>query len=173
MSDAATGQLPADGAPAAPQPPDDVPGFDERRLAVGAVTVLGLLALPAMLAGYLAADWPGALSAAIGLGFVLVLFGAAAGLLAFVARRDPRRGLRGVGVLVAGAVVRVALYAATLYGLGQLAWIHRPSLALATVAAIAVTLAYELRLMAGMPRLFWLDTDLARPVASTTRSRTL
>lgn len=149
-------------------------GIDERRLAVGAVKVLALLAPAAVaLAGY-AAGWAGAVSAFIGLLFVLVLFGASAALLTWVARRNPTRGMRGVGLLVGGALIRVPLYAAALLGLAQLSWVHRPSLALATLAAIAVTLGYELKLMAGLPRLFWLDTAASdgRPTASTTASHT-
>ncbi len=138
-------------------------GVDERRLAMGAVRALAVLAVPVAAVGGLVAGWPGAVSALVGLGFVLVLFGASAVLLAWVARRNPTRGLRGVGVLVGGGVVRLALYGAALVGLAQLGWVHRPSLAVATAAAIAVTLAYELRLMAGMPRLFWIDPDLAPP----------
>lgn len=150
-------------------------GTDERRLAAGAVWAVGLLALPAGVLAGLAAGWAGVVSALIGLGFVLVLFGAAAALLAWVAGRNPTRGLRGVGVLVGGALVRLALYAVVLVALARLTWLHRPSLAWATAAAIAITLAYELRLMARLPRLFWVDAEAARPtaVSNTTRSQTL
>jgi hypothetical protein len=132
---------------------------DERQLATGAVRILALLAVPAAAIAWLAAGPTGAVGALIGLGFVLVLFGASASLLAWVAAR---RDDAGIGLLVAGAAGRMVLYVLTLAMLSQVAWVHRPSLAIATVTAIAITLAFELRLLARTPRLFWLDTA-ARP----------
>jgi hypothetical protein len=145
---------------------------DERRLAVGAARVLGLLAVPAGASGWLAAGPSGAAGALVGLGLVLVLFGASAWLLAWVAAR---RDDAGIGLLVAGAAARLVLYLATLVALSRVGWVHPPSLAVATAAAIAVTLAYELRLLARTPRLFWLDPAAAPspsvPGASSTTSR--
>jgi hypothetical protein len=132
---------------------------DERKLAAGALRVLALLAVPVGAVAWLAAGPAGAISAMVGLSLVLVLFGVSALLLAWGAGRGTDVSL---GLLVGGAVGRLLLYMLTLSLLGQVAWIHRPSLALATVTAIALTLAYELRLLARSPRLFWLDTA-ARP----------
>jgi hypothetical protein len=135
---------------------------DERQLALGALRVLGLLAVPAAALAWLVAGPAGAVGALIGLALVLVLFGASAALLAWVAAR---RADAGIGLLVAGAVGRLVLYVLTLGLLSQVSWVHRPSLAIATVTAIAVTMAYELRLLARTPRLFWLDTA-ARPATT-------
>jgi hypothetical protein len=134
-------------------------GTDERRLAVGALRVLTLLAIPAGALAWLVAGPAGAAGALVGLGLVLVLFGTSASLLAWVAARRPDAG---IGLMVAGAAGRLVLYVLTLGLLSEVSWVHRPSLALATVTAIAVTLAYELRLLARTPSLFWLDTA-ARP----------
>jgi hypothetical protein len=136
---------------------------DERELAVGAVRVLAVLAVPAAGLGWLAAGAAGVIGSLIGLGLVLVLFGASAVLLALVATRRPDAG---IGLLVAGAVGRLALYLVTLGSLSQVSWVHPPSLALATVTAIAVTLAYELRLLARRPQLFWLDAGTTGPSAA-------
>jgi hypothetical protein len=145
---------------------------DERRLAIGAVQVLAALSLPVAGVAYLVTGWAGVVSALIGLGFVLVLFGGSAALLAVVAAR---RSDGGVGVLVLGAAVRLPLYLGALTLLGRLPWVHGRSLAAATAFAIAVTLAYELRLMSRMPRLFWVDAEPGpRPAfANDTRSRSL
>jgi hypothetical protein len=147
-------------------------GQDERRLALGAVQVLAALVPPVAGVAYLAAGWPGVVSALIGLGFVLVLFGGSAALLAMVAAR---RSDGGVGLLVVGASIRLPLYLGVLTLLGHLPWVHGRSLAAATAFAIAVTLAYELRLMSRMPRLFWVDAQPGpQPVfANDTRSRSL
>jgi hypothetical protein len=146
---------------------------DERRLAVGALQVLVALALPVVaIAGWLV-GWDGALSALIGLAFVLVLFGGSAALLAFAAARTTPA--RGVGLLVVGAVARLPLYLVALRLLEQVPWIHGRSLAAATALAVAVTLAYEVHLLRRMPRLFWIDAAAVRPpaVANDTRSRAL
>jgi hypothetical protein len=135
---------------------------DERRLATGALRVLGVMAVPAAAVAWFVAGLPGAIGAIVGLGLVLVLFGASASLLAWVAAR---RDDAGIGLLVAGAAGRLVLYLVTLSLLSQVSWVHPRSLALATVTGIAVTLAYELRLLARTPRLFWLD-PAARPSAS-------
>jgi hypothetical protein len=135
---------------------------DERQLARGAVRILTALAVPAAAVAWYAAGPAGLVGALVGLGLVLVLFGASASLLAWVA---VRRTDAGIGLLVAGAAVRLVLYLITLSLLSQVSWVHPPSLAIATVTAITVTLAYELRLLARTPRLFWLDTA-ARPSTS-------
>jgi hypothetical protein len=154
------------------------PAIDERRLATGALRILAVLAGPVVGGAYYLVGWDGAISALIGLSFVLVLFGASAALLAWVSARatgnDPATG-NGVGVLVLGAMVRLPLYIVALVLLERVSFIHGRSLAAATGIAVAVTLAYELRLMAKMPRLFWVDAAAGRPSAAPndTRSETL
>jgi hypothetical protein len=135
---------------------------DERQLAAGAVRILAALAVPAAAVAWYVAGPAGLVGALVGLGLVLVLFGASASLLAWVASR---RSDAGIGLLVAGAAGRLVLYVVTLSLLSQVSWVHPPSLAIATVTAITVTLAYELRLLARTPRLFWLD-PAARPSTS-------
>jgi hypothetical protein len=146
---------------------------DERRLAVGALRALGLLAVPVAGTAFAVAGWQGVASAMIGLSFVLLLFGASALLLDHVAARRP--GPAGVGILVVGAVVRIPVYLVVLVLLEPVTWVHGRSLAGATALAIAVTLAYELHLLKRMPRLFWIDAAAATPpaVANDTRSRAL
>lgn len=144
---------------------------DERRLAVGAVQVLVVLAVPVAGVAALVAGSAGAISALIGLSFVFVLFGASAALLVWIAAR---RSNAAIGLLVLGAVVRLPLYFVALRLLERVSWIHGHSLAAATGLAVAVTLGYELRLMAKMPRLFWVDAAASQPSAATpdTRSQT-
>ena len=138
------------------------PGVEERRLATGAALTLAVLAVPVTGVAWLLVGPAGALSALIGLGFVLVLFGASAVLLAIVAARQDGAG---IGILAAGAALRLPLYVGVLAALSDVAWVHGRSLAAATAIAIAVTLAAELRLLARSPRLFWVDAAAARPRA--------
>jgi ATP synthase protein I len=131
-------------------------GAGERRLALGAVQALCVVGVPVVAVAAMVAGAPGALGAVIGLGFVLLLFGASAWMLARAVERGQRSAM---GVLVGGALGRLMLYAAALMGLSRVEGIHRPSLALATAVALVVTLAYEMRLLARMPQLFWVDTE--------------
>ena len=142
---------------------------DERKLATGALAILGVLLVPVAGVAYAVAGWNGAVSAVIGLAFVGVLFGASAALTAWVAARDPHNA--GIGILVLGAVIRLPLYFLALSLLSRLSWVHGRSLAAATAVAVAVTLGYELRLMARMPRLFHVDAAAARPTAVANDAR--
>jgi len=159
--------------------PAEHPAVDERRLAFGALKILAVLAPPVLGAAYYLVGWAGAISALVGLSFVLVLFGASAAILAWVSARpgassDATTG-NGVGLMVLGATIRLPLYIVALVLLERVPWIHGRSLAAATGIAVAVTLAYELRLMAKMPRLFWVEPSAGRPTAAPndTRSDTL
>lgn len=144
------------------------PGTDERRLVTGAAAAVAAVGLPAGVLAYLAAGWNGVLSAMVGLGLVWVLFGGSALLLVRAARRREA----GIAILVVGALGRLVLYLVVLSLLNQLSWVHGRSLALATAAAVAVTLAHELWLIARSPRMFWIDPEAVRPsaVSNATRS---
>jgi hypothetical protein len=150
------------------------PGADERTLARAAMLVLAAVSIPAVAIAYLVAGWQGAVSAALGLGFVLLLWGGSTVLLVRLARE--RRA--GIVQLVLGSVARLVLYATALFLLSRVDWVHARSLAAATGLAIAVTLTVELLLMSRMPRLFWID-PAARPstvvadAGNDTRSDTL
>jgi len=144
------------------------PGAAERRLLVGAVATLTLLSVPVTAVTWTVIGPAAALSALIGLGLVLVLFGASAGLLTWVARRGTGSG---IWVLTGGMAVRIPLYILALTLLGQLSWVHGRSLAAATAIAIVVTLAAELRLIARTPRLFWVDATATRPSAPANDTR--
>ncbi|HSK22116.1 MAG TPA: hypothetical protein VK906_03020 [Egicoccus sp.] len=135
----------------------------------GTLRVLALVAiLVAVGAGVLAGSLAG-LSALIGVAFVAVLFGVSTAMLAWSARRSAGSAL---GMLAGAMVGRLILYAAALSALAQVDWVHRTSLALATAVAVALTLAYELRTLSRMPRLFWIDADASQSAAlDTTRSR--
>ncbi|MFA9445030.1 hypothetical protein [Egicoccus sp. AB-alg6-2] len=135
----------------------------------GTLRVLGLVAVVVVTAASLLAGPVAGLSALIGVGFVAVLFGVSTAVLAWLARRGAGSAL---GVLAGAMVGRLILYAAALSVLAQVAWVHRTSLALATAVAVALTLAYELRALSRMPRLFWIDADASHTAAlDTTRSR--
>lgn len=179
----------SDGAVDLGVPPNHLaaepPAVDERRLAFASLRILAVLAPPVLGVAYYVAGASGALSALIGLSFVLVLFGASAAILAWVSARSSSAGAsasadlsarKGVGLMVLGAAVRLPLYIVALVLLEQISWIHGRSLAGATAIAVVATLAYELRLMATMPRLFWVDAAAGHPSASPTddtRSDTL
>ena len=143
-------------------------GAEERLLARGALRVLGLLAVPVAGIAGTVGGWPAMVSALIGLGFVLVLFGGSALLLAWAADRAPSTAL---GLLLAGVWGRLILYFAVLSALAPLSWVHQGSLAAAAGVAVAVTLAYELRLLARTPRLFWVDAEAGRPSAASNATR--
>ncbi len=160
--------VPPSGPPTLPEITPGGPGSDERKLVTGAGAAVAAIGLPAGIIAYLAVGWSGVASAAVGLSFVWVLFGGSALLLARAARqRDD-----GIATLAAGALIRLPLYLVTLSLLNQLSWVHGRSLALATAAAVAVTLAYELWLIARSPRMFWIDPEAVRPsaVSNATRS---
>lgn len=147
---------------------------DEWQLAFGALKVLAALGVPLVAGAALVAGWPGAAGALAGIGLVALLFGGSAVLLSVMVTRRPTAA---VAALVVGLVVRLIAYAAVLAWLDGLGWVHRPSLAAAAGLGVAVALAYELRLLARMPQLFWIDTETDRPhqAASTaaTRSQSL
>lgn len=174
--------------------PTTTHAIDERRLARGALRILAVLAPPVVGVAYFVADGAGAISALIGLSFVLVMFSASGAILAWVSARssagtdadtdadtdtdtsgDLAAG-KGVGLMVLGAAVRLPLYIVALVLLERVSWIHGRSLAAATAIAVVVTLAYELRLIATMPRLFWVDPAAGSTSAvptDDTRSDTL
>ncbi len=145
---------------------------EEWRLSTGALRALGWTAVPVVGGATWLAGLPGLAGAAAGLALVTVLFAGAAALLAMVVDRSPTTALT---VLVMGLGVRLLAYVAVLTALDAQGWVHRPSLAAATGLGVAITLAYELRLLARMPRLFWIDADTDRPraVPNATRSQLL
>ena len=146
---------------------DPAPGTDERKLVTGALLVVAVLAPPSAIVGYLAVGFDGAASTLLGLGFVALMFAGSGVLL----QRSARQRDNGIMILVIGVLVRLPLYLVSLALLSRLSWVHGRSLALATVVAIAVTLAYELRLIARSPRMFWIDPEAhASSVTDATRS---
>jgi hypothetical protein len=135
---------------------------DHLRLAKRASGLLVVLAVPTAAVAWSFAGAPGIVGALIGVGFVALLFGASSASLAWAVRNAP--GLA-VGVLAAGAFARLAIYAAALTALTGATWLHRPSLALSTGVATAVTLVAELIWLARTPSLFHVDAEAARPPA--------
>lgn len=115
-------------------------------LAVGTPVVVG--------AGLLAGT-AGAVSAAVGVGCVLVLFGVSAAALAWAAPR----GRRAVGRAVAyGAGLRLIGYAAALTLLAaDDAVLHEGSLAVGIIATFIGTLAVEMRTLVRSPEALWID----------------
>lgn len=155
----------AAGGPASPEPASGAvagtaPGAPERALAVGAARALALLAVPVLTVAWLLEGAAGVAGAAVGLTFVAVLFVGSSLGLAWAAARGG--GSVALGVLLGGALGRLLLYAAALVALSNVEGLHRASLAIATAVAVAVTLAYELRLLARDPRLFRVETGTTR-----------
>lgn len=150
----------------------DQRGADERRLAVGAARTLGILAVPAVVISGLIAGFEGAVSAIVGIVFVLALFAGSAALLSWTVARNPAAAM---GALVAGFVVRLPLYVIALAVLDGLSWIHGYSLAFTTVAAVVVTQVYETRAISRSPRLSWVEPAAASSAATpnATRSESL
>lgn len=117
-----------------------------RRLAVVTAVTLILLVGAAAVVGAALVGPDGARSAALGVGLTAVLFGG--GLLGLV--RTPAGSSSFTPVLAAFSL-RIVLYAAALALVSRAEWVHGPSLALATAASIAVTLAVELVALAREP----------------------
>lgn len=146
---------------------------DEQKLLRGVFGALSVIAVVVVSGAWILVDFYAALSAGIGVLFVTLMFGGSAAILAYVAQSQSRflTGRGGVMALAAAAMIRLPVYLLALWGLSRVAWIHPRSLALAVVIGIAVTLVYELRLVSALPRLFWIDTSVARPTVPATDSR--
>ena len=136
-----------------------------RELARGTLRALVIVAVGITAVAAVVAGVTGAISALIGVSFVALLFGLSTVLLAWSTRRGAGSAL---GVLLGAMVGRLILYAAALSALAQVDWVHRTSLALATAVAVALTLAYELRTLSRMPRLFWIDAHARHTAALDT-----
>jgi hypothetical protein len=109
---------------------------------------LGVLFTIAVPLGWAAAGVGGAGSAAIGVGLTGVLF--TGGLLG-VHRASQVSGASGLGPILVAFSVRMVVYAAAFALVSRAAWVHGPSLALATAASFACMLAVELRAVAREP----------------------
>lgn len=146
---------------------------DEQTLLRGIVAALGVVAVVVVGGAWLIGDAYAALSAAIGVMFVALMFIGSAAILARVARSQSPF-LTGAGVVIAlaaAAIIRMLVYFLALWGLSRVAWVNPLSLAIAVVIGIVATLVYELRLVSALPRLFWIDTSVARPTVPATDSR--
>jgi hypothetical protein len=120
-----------------------------RLLRVTLVTIVVLL-LVAVPAGWWAAGVGGAGSAALGVGLIGVLFGG--GLLGLDrAARGRSPATSGLGSIMAAFSLRLVVYALAFALVSRAAWVHGPSLALATAASLACMLAVELRAVAREP----------------------
>jgi hypothetical protein len=120
-----------------------------RLLRITLVTLVALLTV-AVPAGWWAAGAGGAGSAALGVGLIGVLFGGGILGLDRAARgRSPATG--GLGAILAAFSLRLVVYALAFALVSRAAWVHGPSLALATAASLACMLAVELRAVAREP----------------------
>lgn len=146
---------------------------DEQKLLRGVIRTLVAVAFVVIGGAWILHDSYAALSAAIGVSFVALMFVGSAAILARVARSQSPflTGSGGVMALVVAAMIRLPVYLLALWGLSRVGWIHPRSLAVAVVIGIVVTLVYELRLVSALPRLFWIDTSAARPTVPATDSR--
>jgi hypothetical protein len=117
------------------------------RVTLVALAVLMSVAIPA---GWLIAGPGGAGSAALGVALIGVLFGG--GLLGLDrAARGTGPATGGLGPIVAAFSLRLVVYALAFALVSRAAWVHGPSLALATAASLACMLAVELRAVAREP----------------------
>lgn len=123
--------------------------------------LLGLAATAAALGAVLVGP-DAAISAAVGIGLVAVLFGVSALLLRHAIARDAAGGA--VGLLVGGLGARVLVYLLVLEALAGTPWLHRPSLGLATGVGAVVSLTAELLWLHRSPHLFTVDPELRRPI---------
>jgi hypothetical protein len=134
-------------------------GRAELRLARRALVALSLLAVPTAAVAWAVEGVAGALGAVAGVGLVAVLF-AGGGLVQSVAVR--RGGDALGGVVLAGLGARLFTYVIALIALGQVAALHRPSLAAATAVAVVCATYYEMRLISRTPELFWVQAGPRR-----------
>jgi hypothetical protein len=144
------------GGAAWSDPRSAAPGLALARCAGAA---LALLAVPVVGAVALVAGAAGARGAIVGLALVGVLFGAAALLHAWAARLSPTTQ---VAVLATGVGARLLGYLLAVESLRGVDGLHRPSLAIATAVALAVTLGCELWLVSRTPAFFWVQPDPGR-----------
>ncbi|MEX1162046.1 MAG: hypothetical protein WEB03_00550 [Nitriliruptor sp.] len=140
----------------------DTASGDHLRLAKRASGLLVVLTVPIVVAAGLYASVSGVVGSLVGVSFVALLFGASSASLVWAIDHAP--GLA-VAVMAGGAFARLAIYAAVLVSLSHATWLHRPSLAMATVVATTVMLAAEMVWIARTPRLFHVDAGAARPTA--------
>src|SRR5687768_9124228 len=125
--------------------------LDLARSAAGFLLVLGgpVIAVAALLAGT-----SGALSAATGAAIVMGMFVMAGALMSYAARISPAALMAAV---LGGYVVRLMIYAGLIVLLRPLAWVHGPSLAIATAVLLVAVLVWEVRAVSRMPNTLWVD----------------
>lgn len=145
---------------------------DEGRLVTGGLGALAALALPVLAVAALLGGRASVAGALAGLLLVGMLVGGSAGLLRLVKGRSPATA---VTTLVMGFVGRLLAYAVVLAVLGRIGGLDPTALALTAALGVVVALAYEVRLLSRLPRLFWIDADRERPraVSNATRSQPL
>lgn len=140
--------------------------LDLARSAVGFLLVLGG---PVVAVAALAAGVPGALSAAIGAAVVIGMFVMAGALMSYAARIGPAALM---GAVLGGYLVRLLIYAGLIVLLRPVAWLHGPSLAIATAVLLVAVLVWEVRAVSRMPHTLWVDASAAsRPSAAVVESR--
>jgi hypothetical protein len=140
----------------APPRPD---GRAELRLGLRAVMVLAALAVPVTAVAAAIQGARGALGAIAGMTLVAVLFGGGGLVQAMAARR----GVAQMGsTVMVGLGARLLTYLIALVALAQVDVLHRPSLAVATLLGVIAATAYEMRVMARTPQLFWVETGRGR-----------
>lgn len=142
-------------APAPPSASDPV----ELRIALDAVRVVVLLAVPCLVVAWAVAGGGGLLGAAIGAGVVAGMFLISAGLLSFAARFGPSALM---GAALGGFVLRLILYAVLIVLLTPIEAIHGPSLAITAALLLIASLAWEARMVTRTPGFFWVSTDSER-----------
>lgn len=121
-----------------------------RRLLRGTLVAMAVLMLVGVLVGWLTEGPSGAASAAAGIGLTGVLF--TGGLLGLHrAAGSGRRSSGGMGPILAAFGLRIVVYALAFALLSRAAWVHGPSLALATAASLALMLGFQILVAAREP----------------------
>jgi len=121
-----------------------------RRLLRGTLVATAVLMLLGVLIGWLTEGPSGAASAAVGIALTGVLF--TGGLLGLHrAAGGERRSSGGMGSILAAFGLRIVVYAAAFALVSRAAWVHGPSLALATAASLALMLGFQILAAAREP----------------------
>lgn len=135
---------------------------DERRTVTVAFAAALAAFAPTAAGATVVAGGPGLLGALVGTLLVLVLFGAGAALMLWAGRRGPSAM---TSAAAGGVGVRLMIYAAVLTALDGTDLVHRPSLAVATVVTLIITLAGEFAVLSRTPSLFRLQVPPTAPTA--------
>ena len=141
----------------------------ELSLARSAVGFLLVLGGPVIAVAAVAAGSAGAASAGIGAAVVIGMFLMAGALMSYAARIGPAALMAAV---LGGYILRLLMYAGLIVLLRPVAWLHGPSLAIATAVLLVAVLVWEVRVVSRMPNTLWVDAAAgSRPRSAVVETR--